>query len=395
MTGTKTFSKDITVEKLTTNKKTVSFGGTSYSSESTFDETENPNFILRTDTDATINKGIIMDKKVKIDSVKASNFDTATWDTVNLKKFFTNLISDEAQTLTGDLKLKSATLTGGLSKSSAPTAVSKINSVDIVDISKKALRIDGKDDNAKKDKTTLKDVKFDKVVATAATEGVLLGGTFHGVDLSKDALTRKRTTTLDIDVDHTFSGIIKATKDVELDGHIKNIDGTKTINQDQLWKFLKADSTVKKIEISHTNGGSSTDEPSLTKVNGKTLTTIESSNWNRVKPNTFSNRYWFGEANVNGVLKTKKFDSDLDLDSIKNKYLSKSKAQTITGSFTFSKKLEASKDMTCPKINVLNDQGQEGLIKTYKSDGETEDASYKFKDRQSKVGQTALPLIIG
>ena len=103
--------------------------------------------------------------------------------------------------------MKSATLTGGLEKSNLPLAVNKINSVDIVDINSRALRTD-------RGTSALRDVTFDTVVANADADGIVLGGKFHGVDLSADAVTRTRTSTLEIDVAHTFSGSITTSGEV-------------------------------------------------------------------------------------------------------------------------------------------------------------------------------------
>ena len=109
------------------------------------------------------------------------------------------------------MTVESLTLKGGLEKTTNPLAVSKINSVDIVDVNSKALRIDG-DTAAKR---TLKDATFDHIVATAHDDGVTLGGTFHEVDLSVDALARKVSTTLEIDVDHKYKGAISTTGDIK------------------------------------------------------------------------------------------------------------------------------------------------------------------------------------
>ena len=137
-----------------------------------------------------------------------TNSATATWDGIKVDDFFNNLLDNtRAQTIDGDLRLKSATLTGGLEKSNLPSAVNKINSVDVVDINSRALRID-------QGTSALRDVTFDTIVANADADGVVLGGKFHGVDLSADAVTRTRTSTLEIDVAHTFSGSITTSGEV-------------------------------------------------------------------------------------------------------------------------------------------------------------------------------------
>ena len=77
--------------------------------------------------------------------------------------------------------------------------------------------------------------------------------------------------------------------------------------------------------------------------------------------------------------------SSESLDSIRSRYLSLSKPQTVSGSYTFSDKLVVDNDLTCPKINVFNNVDQEGFIKTYQSDGVSIDTSYKFKDWHNRV----------
>ena len=77
--------------------------------------------------------------------------------------------------------------------------------------------------------------------------------------------------------------------------------------------------------------------------------------------------------------------SSESLDSIRSRYLSLSKPQTISGSYTFSEKLVVDNDLTCPKINVVNNVDQEGFMKTYQSDGVSIDTSYKFKDWRNRV----------
>ena len=77
----------------------------------------------------------------------------------------------------------------------------------------------------------------------------------------------------------------------------------KTVEQDQILNFLKADPSVTKVKISHSSGASADNEPTLAEVNDKNLASLESTHWNRAKNNAFNDHFLFNDATVNGVLK--------------------------------------------------------------------------------------------
>ena len=256
VTGLKTFTEDISVAALVTG------GNTLTAEDGTVLAPCSQDTVLRSETAVVdIAGNLEFDEKIAISKFNADSSDV-TWDGVSMGNFFNNLLDHgSTQTITGNVNFANdVTIVEGLQKAPIDGAVNMINGVDIVDIDNRALRVSGVAAES------LDDVTFGEIEVTAA-EGILLDGTFLGVDLAADAVTKTRTSTLEIHADHSFASSVSITGNVALGGDIVSVsDSSNVVNKNELWNFLDGDSSVTKIKISHSEGGRASSEPTISQV---------------------------------------------------------------------------------------------------------------------------------
>ena len=302
---------------------------------------------------------------------------TASWDGVTLDNFENNLlVNDRDQVHTGDLTFSAdVTIKKGLLKSGVMDAVSTINGADICHLDEHALRISG----VSSVPTNLASVEFDEFGVTHDA-GISVGGTFLDVDLSEQAVTQTVGQMLVMDVDHYFTGSISTTEDVEnLFGDLANLAGTEKIVQNELWNFLNGDSSVKKVQLSHPNGGTALNEPAVAKISSTALSDLKSRHWHKDVPAAIPYSMSFNKVTVDGVLKADHLDSTtLSLVDWRDTYLSLSKDQTVTGAYTYAGGLTVNGELSTHYVFIGDKAGNEGLL-------QTESGQHKFLDHYFKV----------
>ena len=82
ISGEKTFTNDIQVDKLSTQSNQLSHGSQSFSSATVFDDEVSPNYVKRDTESATLSKDLIVDEKIELKSVKVR---VANWSFGNQK----------------------------------------------------------------------------------------------------------------------------------------------------------------------------------------------------------------------------------------------------------------------------------------------------------------------
>lgn len=385
VTGIKTFAKDIEITNLDTQSKAISSPDSKIWQSSThFNDAE---YVLRSERSLTnIASNLQFSEKVTIDSFDATS-DDVTWDGVSMNKFFNNLLDNSrAQTITGDLSVRNdLTISSGLIKdATVENAVNTINNVDIVSINSKALTIDDS-----QGLTTLGDVSFDEVAITDQ-DGLLMeeNAKFLGVDISKTAVTVNGPLTM-ANGKVRYKGGIEATGDISLTGKLRNEDATVTVNQDELWNFLKNDATVTKVKVSHADGATAASEPSLTNVNSKSLTSLRTNHWHQGDTVSLPYNLQFADVEVSaaGKLKTTHLDSTTSLKTIRDTYLSKGTTQTITADYTFDNAISFSAPLSVDTVSIKDDQGNEGTLETgaFEEGTWVPSVSQSFKARHDSV----------
>ena len=237
-----------------------------------------------------------------------------------------------------------------------------INGVDIVHLNTSALRISGSDVSTSQ--TYLSAVEFDTLEVTDAS-GISVGESFLGVDLSEEAVTKTVDSVLVIDVDHDFTGSITTTANVSLDGDFISSDRTQKIFQDALWKFINGDPSVKKIKLSHAEGGSALEEPVITSINSGVLSSILSSHWSKHENITIPYQVDLGNVTISGVLNADHLDNEaLSLTDWRDTYLSLTQPQEISGSYSYDGGLTVNGDFSSNYVFISDTEGNEGLLKT-------------------------------
>ena len=395
VTGAKKFSKDIEMGSLNTQGNTLleSKGSSRLwiSSEGFSDD-----YVKRDAVAASVAGELEFSDKATIDSFDATS-GSVTWDGVTLSNFFSNLLDKTSeQTISGDLTLTNTLHinTGLVKDDSASQAVSSINGVDIVDVDSRALRISG--DGLTSGQTILGDVSMGVMEITDAG-GLLVGGKFLGVDLSDDAVTKSKSSVLEITNGHTYSGGIQVTGDVSLSGNIYSVtagsSGLSFVNQDQLWNFLNNDASVTNLKISHAEGATADTEPSIAAVDYSTnvklgglpilvtdqLASVRTSYWHQADNVNLPSNIYFNDAHFSSKLFATHLDNpSKSLKMVKDTYLSKSKPQTISAAYTFNKDISFTSPVKVAKVDVENDAGAEGVVETSKT-------SQKIAERKSQV----------
>ena len=368
VSGKKTLTKQLAITNLVTNDNPVTNGAETLATCP--DDT-----VLRSASDVNIAGDLHFGEK--IEAVKFGGLSTTTWDGVTLDNFETNLlVNDRDQDHTGDLMFSAdVTISKGLLKSSAIDAVATINGADICYLDEHALRISGVSDVP----TNLASVEFDEFGVTHDA-GISVDGTFLGVDLSGQAVTKTVSQKLVMDVDHDFTGLIFTTKDVtNLVGDFANLAGTEKIVQNELWNFLNGDSSVKKVQLSHPDGGTALNEPAITKISSTALSDLKSKHWHKDVQAAIPYSMSFNKVTVDGILKADHLDSTTwSLVDWRDNYLSLSRDQTVTGAYTYAGGLTVNGELSTNYVFIGDKAGNEGLLKT-------ETGQHKFLDHYFKV----------
>ena len=368
VSGKKTLTKQLAITNLVTNNNPVTSGAKTLA-------TCPADTVLRSASDVNIAGDLHFGEK--IEAAKFGGLSTTTWDGVTLDNFETNLlVNDRDQDHTGDLMFSAdVTISKGLLKSSAIDAVATINGADICYLDEHALRISGVSDVP----TNLASVEFDEFGVTH-DDGISVDGTFLGVDLSEQAVTKTVSQKLVMDVDHDFTGLISTTKDVKnLVGDFANLAGTEKIVQNELWNFLNGDSSVKKVQLSHPDGATALNEPAITKISSTALSDLKSKHWHKDVQAAIPYSMSFNKVTVDGILKADHLDSTTwSLVDWRDNYLSLSRDQTVTGAYTYAGGLTVNGELSTNYVFIGDKAGNEGLLKT-------ETGQHKFLDHYFKV----------
>ena len=151
------------------------------------------------------------------------------------------------------------------------------------------------------------------------------------------------------------------------------------IAQDDLWNFLKGDSSVKKVHLSHADGGSALNEPTISSVNKADLSELLAQHWQKGANTAIPYPFTFDKVTVDGVLNADHLDSkSLSLVDWRDRYLSLSRAQTITGAYSYEGGLTVNGNVSTNYVFIGDTGSPEGLLKT-------ENGQHKFLEHYFKV----------
>merc|ERR1719318_1002747 len=357
VTGQTTISEVFTTAALTTND--VLLKGMNVQPAALF----STDYVLNADDAATVTSNLIFAEKPTLAQFTTSDDSTVTWDGVTVENFYNNLwVEGLAQTLDGDVTITgNVELTAGIETTNIVGTIplGLINNVDIVELDSRALRISG---TVNSPQTTLGDASFTVLRSSDAANGIKVTGQFLGIQLA-DAVKTKGNGQIIFAESTTFEGGLTVTGNLELTGNIVPIDaGLDTIQQDELWNFLKNDVSVKKVKVTSTEGASTTNEPSLTSVNNVNLATLRASKWYKTDAVQLPYPITFSDVQFSSKLLATHLDS-VDLVRWRDKYLSLSKDQEITEKYTFSEGVTFSVPVSVEKV-FIGVTGTEGDLIT-------------------------------
>ena len=227
--------------------------------------------------------------------------------------------------------------------------------------------------------STLTSCEFDEF-GVSHKNGISVGGKFLDVDLSVQAVTQTVGEELVMDVDHDFTGSISTSKDIKLlVGDLANLAGTDKIVQNELWNFLNGHSSVKRVELSNVAGGTALNEPTIVRIQSTKLDDLKADHWQKDEATSIPYSVSFGKVTVDGILKANHLDSTTrSLVDWRDTYLSLSKDQTVTGSYTYDGGLTLNGELSTNYVFIGDTNGNEGLLKTKIKE-------HKFLDHYFKV----------
>ena len=291
-----TFTQDIFIKSLETNDINISISGTDLDPTQLFSN----DYVLTDDSsEAVISGDLIFEGSVSLSSFDVTD-QSVTWDGITLDNFFHNLLLNNGsdQTISGDVVVDgSLTISTELSKADSG-AETKINQVDLVELGSRALRVSG--DNVSAEQTTLGDVSFG-IFETAPEAGILLEGTFLGVNITHEAVTKTISSTVVISVSHEFSGGLDVSGEVSVAGSVESTgNSSQTFAQDRLLQFIDGDPSVTKVRVTHPAGARALREPVMTSVNTVNLASLRSDRWHSEDDVSLTYHMELANANFTG-----------------------------------------------------------------------------------------------
>merc|ERR1719239_2112559 len=253
--GKAEFSEEIWVENFISNS--VSIGSTN-----AIDLTDSTPFVLNEPGHVVVCGNLVFSQPISVSSVT-----TDTYNTVPVQTFFNNLWTSNAQVLSGDIYVTSNV---AFSKAlSSDDGIPTVNKVDIQALNNLAVGITGDS------KITLNNVVAEAVASMHDDVGLLLSGSFLGVDLN-DAVLWHSSQAAAITGEKRFrNSHIIGNGDFE-ESTVMSTDQASFVNLDRLFEYME-NADLNKVSVS----GSliNTNEPLITAVNGENLNAIKTSTW--------------------------------------------------------------------------------------------------------------------
>ena len=385
MSQVQTFTENIFIGSLQTNNVPLTVSGEAVDPTQLFSE---DHVLNSPSTETQVFGNLVFEEAVNLALIDATD-PSVTWDGITLDNFFHNLLLNDGsdQTVSGDF-----TVHGNLaviSDLSSLGAETRINQVDIVDLSARALRISGA--NISSDRTRLGSVYLG-TVETAAGVGIDLGGNFLGVDLA-DAVTKTVESPLVISANHILTGGLAASGEVAVQGDIQSREpGGGSLAQGPLLQFISGDSRVSKVRLTHPVGASAEVEPAISSVNNEDLAALRAEKWNRLDDTTLTYNLAMGDVEFNGSLAVSVLNS-IDLVEWRDTYLSLSQHQNISADYTYHAHLVFAGDVSVQTVFVGQEEGEEGLLRTLDT-GARPATEQQFADRHSRVGLVHLQVTV-
>ena len=329
--GKAEFSEEIWVENFISNS--VSIGSTN-----AIDLTDSTPFVLNEPGHVVVCGNLVFSQPISVSSVT-----TDTYNTVPVQTFFNNLWTSNAQVLSGDIHVTSNV---AFSKAlSSDNGIPTVNEVDIQALNNLAVGITGDS------KITLNNVVAEAVASMHDDVGLLLIGSFLGVDLN-DAVLWHSSQAASITGEKRFrNSHIIGNGDFE-ESTVMSTDQASFVNLDRLFEYME-NADLNKVSVS----GSliNTNEPLITAVNGENLNAIKTSTWMLSDAFTVDYPITFSDVTMLEAVSMSTenaFINDLDLLHWRDNYMTLSTEQTVAGSCSFNQGLNLNLPVHVPSISL-------------------------------------------